>query len=148
MISPELLRRYPAFANITADDLRFISTFSEEFEYEEGHVIFEEREPARYLYVIEKGEVDIFATVGSGKRTTVDTLIAGDLMLLSSVIPPFETRFGSVTRGRVKVIAIKSDMLREFLENNATAGYHVLQRIVEAMSERLDGTRVQLAATA
>ena len=148
MISPELLRRYPAFANITADDLRFISTFSEERNYEEGRVIFEERAPASHLYVIVKGEVDIFSTVGNGKRTTVDSLIAGDLMQLSSVVPPFETRFGAVTRGPTKVIAIRAGMLRDYLENNATAGFHLLQRIVEAMSERLDGTRVQLAATA
>jgi len=148
MISPEALRRHPAFANLTPDDLKSIAAISEEREYEGGCVIFEEREPADHLFMIVKGEVDIFATLGTGRLSIVGTLIAGDLMLLSSVIPPHETRFGSRTRGPTKLIAIRSGPLRDFLEEHPSAGYHLLQRIVEAMSERLDGTRVQLAATA
>ena len=148
MISPEALRRYPVFANLTPDDLKSIAAISEERDYEGDCVIFEEREPADHLFMIVKGEVDIFTTLGTGKIGIVGTLIAGDLMLLSSVIPPHETRFGSRTRGTTKVIAIRSGPLREFLDHNTSAGYHLLQRIVEAMSERLDGTRVQLAATA
>ena len=78
MISPELLRRYPYFADISEDSLRQVAMISEERSAPNGTVIFQEGDVAEGLFIIAEGEVDIQYTLGSGEPRTVDTVVAGE----------------------------------------------------------------------
>ena len=68
MISPEQLRRYPYFADVSEESLKKVAMFSTEEEAPAGKVIFFEGDKADALYILTDGEVDIDYTLGSGEK--------------------------------------------------------------------------------
>lgn len=146
MISPELLRRYPHFAKLEDDVLKKLAMMSEERAFAAEELLFEEGQEAESLYVIVDGSVDLFSVVGSGERRVVDTLVGGDLMSLSAVIAPHRLRFGGVARGPTRVVAVDGERLRGLLSEDHDFGYRVLRTVNHALGQRLESTRIQLAA--
>jgi len=54
MISPELLRRYPFFSQLTDRNLKAIAMISEEYEVKAGSILFEEKQPAESFYFFDR----------------------------------------------------------------------------------------------
>ncbi|MBC7354198.1 MAG: cyclic nucleotide-binding domain-containing protein, partial [Thermogutta sp.] len=113
MVSPEMLRRYPYFAKISEESLKEIAMMAEERSYPAGLQLFSEGDPADYLNIIVEGEVQIQYQLGNGEKRTVDTLVAGDILVWSALIEPYKTTAIGTTSKPTKVIAIKAKPLRE-----------------------------------
>jgi CRP-like cAMP-binding protein len=145
MISPETLRRYPYFADVTEDCLREVAMLSEEVTIAGGTVLFREGDKADRLYILVDGEVDIQYTLGSGELRTVDTLVPGELIMWSALVEPFRSTAVGTTRQDSKMIAIAGDKLRELCEQNHDLGYRMLISLTKLLATRLEGARVQLA---
>ena len=147
MISPELLRRYPYFADISEEALKEVAMISEEITAAAGSTLFCEGDKADDLYILCEGEVDLQYTLGSGELRTVDTLVAGDLILWSALVEPFKsTGTGTVRKERdAKLIAVDGQKLRQLCETNHDLGYRMLISITTLLATRLEGARVQLA---
>ena len=145
MISPELLRRYPYFGAVNDDALKEVAMVSEEINAAAGQQIFAEDDPAENLYLLMEGEVDLQYTLGSGELRTVDTLVAGDLMVWSALVEPFKCTAVGTVRKDAKLIAINGPKLRELWENNLDLGYRMLISVTKLLATRLEGARVQLA---
>lgn len=147
MISPEILRRYPYFAGIKDESLKAVAMISDERTAPAGAVLFREDEPANHLFIVTAGEVDIRYAVGNGEHKSVDTLVGGDLMVWSAVVPPHKTHATAVVRKDVRLVAIDAPKLRALLDQDSLLGYRLMSGIAEALSHRLNGAGVQLAAT-
>ncbi|MGD8813587.1 MAG: cyclic nucleotide-binding domain-containing protein [Anaerolineales bacterium] len=158
MISPEVLRRYPHFAGIAEDCLREVGKISEAREFKAGEEIFTESgsflaearayergEEAQYLLLLTEGQVDVALTLGSGKRVVVGTLVEGDLMALSALIPPFHLSASGIAKEDGKLIQIQAGALRNLLEDNPELGYRLMKGIARGLMARLQDTRVELA---
>jgi CRP/FNR family transcriptional regulator, cyclic AMP receptor protein len=146
MISPEMLRRYPCFAGIKDESLKAVAMISEERSAAAGAVLFLEDQPATHLFIVTEGEVDIRYPVGGAEHKSVDTLVGGDLMVWSAVVPPHKTHSTAVARKPVRLVAIDAPKLRALCEQDTLLGYRLMSSIAEAVSHRLNGVGVQLAA--
>ncbi|OHB77572.1 MAG: hypothetical protein A2W31_01560 [Planctomycetes bacterium RBG_16_64_10] len=146
MISPELLRRYPHFTPIDEESLKQLAMICSERVYEPGQILFEDHEPADYLYVIVKGEVDLHYTLGSGEQRSIDTLVDGDLIVWSALVEPYRTTASGTAVKRTEVLAIEAAPLRDLCEQNTELGYRLMTQVAKALANRLEGARVQLAA--
>ena len=62
MVSPELLRRYPFFGDLTDAQLKSIAMISEEVEVPEVTHLFSEGHSADHLYLLMNGSVDLTFT--------------------------------------------------------------------------------------
>lgn len=147
MVSPEMLRRYPYFAKVSEETLKEIAMLSEERSYPAGLRLFYVGDPADYLNIIVDGEVEIQYELGNGERRTVDTLVAGDILVWSALIEPYRTTAIGTTSKPTKVIAIKAKPLRELCEKDPVVGYQLTREIAKLLANRLESARVQLAAT-
>lgn len=145
MISPELLRRYPYFADVREDNLRQVAMISDEQTIPAGKVFFREGDKAEFMYIITDGEVDIDYTLGSGERRTVDTLVTGELVMWSSLVEPYRSTATGTTRKETKLIAINAEKLRKLCEKDHELGYRLLICMTKLLATRLEGARVQLA---
>lgn len=146
MISPEALRRYAFFAGVQDASLKAVAMISEERTFPAGSTLFRENEPADHLFIVAEGEVDIRYAVGEGESRSVDVLVAGELMLWSALIPPHKTHSTAVARKDTRVIAMEAAGLRKLCEEDALLGLRLMTGIAEAVSNRLHGARLQLAA--
>jgi CRP-like cAMP-binding protein len=145
MISPETLRRYPYFADVSEECLREVAMISEELTVAAGTVLFREGDKADRLYILVDGEVDIQYTLGSGELRTVDTLVPGELIMWSALVEPFRSTAVGTLRQDSKMIAISGDKLRELCEKRHDLGYRMLISLTKLLATRLEGARVQLA---
>lgn len=158
MISPEVFRRYPHFAGIDEACLGEVAKISEEREFKNGETIFEESgsylatariyekgEQATHLMLLTKGKVDIALTLGTGEKAVVGTLVDGDLMALSALIPPYHLSATGVAKQDGKMIQIKAEALRKLCEDNPPLGYRLMQGVAKGIMTRLQDTRVELA---
>jgi CRP-like cAMP-binding protein len=146
MISPEILRRYPYFATLRDESLKDIAMMAEEVTVPAGQRMFGEGEPADFLYIIIRGEVDIQYLLGNGEFRTVDTLVDGDLLVWSSMIEPYRTTgFGTATKP-TQLVKISACKLRDLSQRDPQVGYRLLIQVAKLLAHRLEGARVQLAA--
>ena len=145
MISPELLRRYPYFADVSEESLKEVAMISEEISGAAGETLFKQGDPAELLYVMTEGEIDLQYELGSGELRTVDTLVAGDLAVWSAVVEPYRCTASGTMRKDTKLLAIQGVKLRELMETNHDLGYRLLLSVTKLLATRLEGARVQLA---
>lgn len=145
MISPELLRRYPYFAEVSEEDLKQVAMISEEVSAPAGNVLFTEDDMTDYLYIITAGEIDLQYRLGSGDMRTVDTVVPGDLVVWSALVEPYRCTATGTVRKDARLIAIDAPKLRALCEASRDLGYRMLASVTKLLANRLEGARVQLA---
>lgn len=145
MISPEVLRRYPYFADISEESLKQLAMIAEEKAIPANTVIFNEGDPAEYLSVILQGEVNIQYRLGTGELRTVDTLVAGDLLGWSALIEPYRYTAIATTTKPTQLARLDGPRLRKLCEDDPLLGYKLTTQIAKLLAHRLEGARVQLA---
>ena len=119
---------------------------AEEKSVKAAAVLFREGDPATYLAIIVRGEVNIQYLLGNGELRPVDTLIAGDLLGWSALSRALQIhghlhhdqghRPGAIGC-RQGPCAVRSD---------AQLGYRLASQTAKLLAHRLEGARVQLAA--
>jgi CRP-like cAMP-binding protein len=147
MVSVELLKRYPLFAGLSADQLRQIAGISHEAVYEPGEWIVREGEPADHLYVITGGHVDVCVNLGFRDRRcmNISTITVGDLMGWSALVG--ERRAAS-TRARTTVhaIAISGRGLKRLFQDDMMMRCQFMEQVTRVMHARLRAMQTQFAS--
>lgn len=145
MISPELLRRFPYFAQISDASLKAIAMMAEEKTVPAGTRVFNEGDPANTFNIIARGQVNIQYILGNGEHRTVDTLVAGDILLWSALIEPYYAKSVGTTTEQTQLIAIDAPKLRALCDQDPQVGYRLTMQVAKLLAHRLEGARVQLA---
>lgn len=151
MISPELLKRYPFFASLSEDQLKSLAMIGEELEFEKEKTIVKEGSPADALYLIIEGSADLFFDINDEKTNThrqflVGEITTGDPFGITALLEPY-THISSVrTATPCKVVKLPANPLRELVENDPQFAMVLIKNIALAALERLNNTRIQLAA--
>ena len=152
MISPELLRRYPFFSQLSDANLKAIAMVSEEQEVKAGTLIFEEGQPADFFFFLIDGSIDLSYKVGEGvnpkthKVFQVGEINPEEAFGISALIEPFTINANGTAAKDCRFIAIDAKALRAMLELDNRMGFIFMTRIAKAAMERLAASRVQLAA--
>ena len=146
MVSPELLRRYPYFALISDESLKQIAMWADETVVAPDTRLFNEGDPAKCLYVIVQGEVNIQYQLGNGELRTVDTLVGGDLLVWSALVEPYKTTAVGTTTKETRLLRIDARQLLALCDKDPQVGYRLMLEVAKLLANRLEGARVQLAA--
>ena len=152
MISPELLRRYPFFGNLSDAQLKSIAMIAEEVSWEKGVTVVEECEPADYFFLLLEGDVDLYYRSEDklNPKTRKDFLVgeinAGEIFAISGLIEPYIYTATARAAKISTVVRIDAIVLREQMGKKCEMGYTLMRKIAKAAMERLEYTRVQLAA--
>ena len=152
MISPELLRRYPFFSFLTPDALREVAMITDELTVDDGAILFEMGAKAEALYFLIAGSVELHFVVMDEhepdlrKDFLVGTISPGEIFGISSVIEPYALTATAVTVEPSRLLQITAVALRQLLEQDQALAIRFLQKVNKATMERLQKTRVELAA--
>jgi CRP/FNR family cyclic AMP-dependent transcriptional regulator len=145
MVSIEVLRSFPYFAGVGADSLKAVAAAAEERPFKPGEPLFREGDPARALYILREGQIDIVYQLHEGEGHVVDTVVAGDLIGWSSLVDPYRCTATAVPRGSGRAVQIGAVAIRDLCERDHTLGYQLLKELAATLSRRLQGALVQLA---
>ena len=152
MISPELLRRYPFFAFLDETQLKAVAMLSEEVEAAPEAEVFVAEQPADALYLLVEGGVDLNYKVIDredpriAKEFFINELNPGDIFGLSALLEPFQYTMTAKVTSPSKMLCINAAGLRALSELDVKLQAGLMKAIAKATMERLQDTRVQLAA--
>jgi len=152
MISPELLRRYPFFAGLNDAQIKALAMIADEVSYPAGTVILEERQDANWFFLLIDGGIDLSYKSEesyhpkSSKIFQVGEINPGEIFGLSALIEPFRYSATAVAAQTSQMIKFDGKSLRTFSDLDCSLGYHLMLQVAKATLERLNYTRVLLAA--
>ena len=152
MISPEILRRYPFFGLLDANQLRAVAMITDESDFKPGDTLLEENKPCSALYVLKEGSVDLYYTIkeeykpGQVKEFSVGEINPGEAFGISALIEPYLSTTLARASSDGCLIKIDAAALRALCEVDQRLAYCMMRQIAKVAMERLAHTRVQLAA--
>lgn len=146
MVSIEVLRSFPYFAGVSPETLKAVAEATEERTFLPGQPLFREGDPARALYILRAGEVDIVYQHHVDEGRVVDTVVAGDLIGWSALVEPYRCTATAVPRASGRAVCIDAAGIRKLCERDHMLGYRLLKEVAGMLSRRLQGALVQLAA--
>lgn len=152
MISPELLRRYKFFGPLNESQLKAIAMNSQEESYASGTIIFEEGQKANDLYLLIDGSMELYFSIEPESKSEarkdfhVGDINPGEIFGISALIEPYTLTLSTRTRSPSRVIRIKAEALRSLCYEDSKMGCVFLKQVSKAAMERLNATRIQLAA--
>jgi CRP-like cAMP-binding protein len=152
MISPELLRRYPFFGFLTEQCLKTLAMHAEEEKFDHGSVIIEEGQEATALYFLMEGGVELlYNRAGSAKDEGQKEFHVGDInpgepFGISALIEPYVYTATVKATQNSRAIRIDASAIKELCMVQPEFAFNLMKKIASAAIERLNATRIQLAA--
>lgn len=150
MVSPELLRRYPFFSGLSAEQITALAKAADEITLEDGSCLFREGEALHSLYLVIEGRVAVtmdLPELGSRaaiqlpdspmRETVVSTISAGAVVAWSALVPPYIATSGARTDGACRLLTLDCRDLRESFAQDAHFGYMMLIKVAQAARDRI-----------
>lgn len=146
MVSPELLRRYPLFAELSSEQLHKLCQICDEQEYQAEQIIFEAGESANHLCFVLDGKVDLLVEFPDGYQRAWMDVTSGFLLCWSSVIEPYRYSFSARAATPLRMLKIDGPQLRQQMAEDHDLGFVLMTHIAKAIAERLRATRIMLVS--
>ena len=147
MVSIEVLRSLPYFAGVSPDTLRAVAEFTQEREFKAGEALAREGDVARWLCILRAGQVDVIYRSQAHGGSIVDTVVPGELLGWSALLPPHKITATIEGRENGRYVAIDAEGLRKLCEKDHTLGFGLMTWVAQEIRNRLQGVSVQLATT-
>ena len=152
MIAPELLRRYPFFSFLKPAQLKKIAQIAKEETYERSAILFKENEPADTFFILLKGSIELYFTVEVEyhpelrKELKFRVIYPGESFGISAFIQPHVLTSSARATEPSRVIKIEAAPVLEMSQEDEKLAYELIYRVAKAAMDRLNATRLQLAA--
>ena len=147
MVPIEILRSLPYFAGVSGESLKALAAIAEDHEFKAGETLWREGEPVHWLYIVRQGQIDIIYHFQSGKECIVDTVVAGELSGWSAVVEPYRHTATCIAREAGRVLCFQAVGVRQLCDKDSLLGYRLMIQVARTLSSRLQGARLQLAAS-
>ena len=138
------LESVPLFRDLDSDILRMLQPLFEHYACPADTKIFEQGEPAEYLYLILEGTVEIRFKPYDGPPIVITSLTKGSIFGWSAVIGNAAYTSGAVCKDDCKAIRMSGQDLHRFCLQEPEAGYVVLELFADAVSSRWKNAKEQI----
>jgi len=130
------------FATLPPKHIDKVARLGSEVHFEKEEIIFREDDESDLFFVILSGRVALEARPG-GREFRIQTLLPGDEMGWSAMLHR-KRQFQARALEPVRALAFEAQRLREALDTNPYFARAFLERLLNVVAERLQGTRLQL----
>ena len=139
-----VLDRCPFFEQFQPKHLDKLMTLGSPVHFREGDILFQEGNDAPQFYVLLSGRVALEANFG-GRQVRIDTLFGGDELGWSAVLER-QKQFQARALDSVEALVFEVSRMHDAFDGNPYFGRAFLERLLMVVAERLQNTRLQLAA--
>jgi CRP-like cAMP-binding protein len=139
-----VLDRCPFFGQFQPKHLEKLMTLGAQVHFTEGDILFREGDETPQFYVLLSGRVALEASFG-GRQVRIDTLFAGDELGWSAVLKR-KKQFQARALEAVEALVFEVSAMHDAFDGNPYFGRAFLERLLTVVAERLQNTRLQLAA--
>ena len=138
------LESVPLFKSVDDDILLLLEPLFEPYAFPAGTVIFEQGEPAHYLYLILEGSVEVHYKPYDGPPITVTNVIEGNIFGWSAAVGNKAYTSGAVCKDDCQTIRISSRDLQGLCAEEPEASRIILNLLAESVSSRWADAKNQI----
>ena len=135
---------HPFFAGLEEGFLGLVCGCARNAVFQAGDYLFHEGAPADQFYLLRHGRVGLEITVPGRSAVTFQTLVAGEIVGVSWLFPPYRWTYDARALELTRAIALDAACLRGKCEQDHELGYDLMKRFVPVVVERLHATRMQI----
>jgi CRP-like cAMP-binding protein len=140
----ELLGQTTVFNSMSRAHLELIAGCAQNRSFEDGGYLMREGDPADSFYVIRRGKVGMEVFVPERGGVMIETIVGGDLLGWSWLLPPYRCHLDARALGPVHTIHFDAVCLRHKADEDPVLGYELMRRFIPVIVERLQATRVRM----
>lgn len=141
-----LFKEIPIFSTLSSQSLnRLFEKFKEQV-FSQGEIIFEEEAGGDSMMILASGEVRITYLIGPGEEEALIILKKGDLLGEMAMLESQPRSATAIAHTPVILLEISRQDFLGFLENDPSAGVHILLHLSRMLSARLRETDLKLRA--
>jgi CRP-like cAMP-binding protein len=139
----KVLEKHPFTEELQPEHLDLLSEFGNEACFEKGSIIFREGDECHEFFLIVSGRVAV-EIEAPGHTVRVQTLTAGDELGWSAILMGRGKYFQARALERSMAVSFDGPVLMEACRKDKSFGFALMYRMLGVVSERLQGTRLQL----
>ena len=149
MITSEMLAEFDLFKGVAKEILDEIAGICETIKAEKDSFVFREGDKADKLHLLLSGSIALRVKLTSRPDSvTVSFLnIPHQTLGWSGVVSPNHYTASAYCEEDTELVAIPSDKFMQILDQNPDAGYKIMLRITQVISDRLRNSRQALLKT-
>jgi CRP-like cAMP-binding protein len=136
-----LIEQQPFFKGLSGPHLQLLADSAMATQFEAGHWIFRQGDPANRFYLILEGKVLIESEVKERGMIPIRTLGPGDDLGWAWLFPPHYMHFNACAVDPTRAIFFYGTRLRAQCEENHELGYQVMRRVAEVVVQNLNATQ-------
>lgn len=140
----DTLPRIPLFDNLNAKQSSILMSAFESHTCSSGTVIFEQGDPAQYLYLILRGRAIISYKPYDGPRITLTHIKEGDVFGWSAVVGGKKYSSSVVSETELESIRIERQHLRDLVAKYPDTGRVLIDRLALNVSPRWQNAHQQI----
>lgn len=134
----------PLFEGFSPEELELLDPIFIPYECFSGTVLFEQGEPAEYLYLVISGEVVIRYNPEDGDPLNIARVRPGGLVGWSAVIGRKLYTSSAYCEGHTQLLRLSSENLQLLCERYPETGLQLLDRLARVVADRLERTHPQV----
>jgi CRP-like cAMP-binding protein len=139
-----VLAEHPFLKGLDPKHLHLIVGCASNVRFNAGEFIFREGEEANEFYILRHGKVALEVFSPERGPIIIDTLVEGEVLGWSWLIPPYIWHFDARAVELTRAIALDGKCLRTKCEEDHDLGYELLKRFAHIIEQRLQATRLRL----
>lgn len=139
-----ILSEHPVLQGLSPAHIDLIVGCASNVRFTPGEFIFRAGQEANNFYIVRSGTVSVETFAPQRGAITIETVVDGELLGWSWLIPPYEWHFDARALNVTRAIALDARCLRAKCDADPGLGYELLKRFSRIMEQRLEATRLQL----
>lgn len=140
----ELIGKHPIYRDLAPDHVDLLASVATLKKFDPDDFLTRAGTEACCQYLILKGTISVEFHAPPQGALAVQTLEAGDTLGFSWFVPPFRSQFDCRVQEPAECVVLDGKKLRVLCEEQPEFGYAITKRLMQALSKRLDATRLQL----
>ena len=140
-----VLSRVPAFADLSARELRGVAAIVHKREYKAGEPVFYQGDPGLGMYIIREGEVSICIAEGDGEDKELAVLSDGDFFGELALLDESPRSATAICKTDCSLVGFFRTDLFEMIEQKTDLGLKIVLRLAEILAVRLRKTDKELS---
>ena len=146
MVTPEMLSEFDLFKGVSNDTLKEVASISQTVRVAKGEHVFKEGEQADKLHLLISGSIALRVNLTSRPDFVTVSYIHLPHQTLgwSGVVSPNHYTASAYCEEDTELLVIPSDKFMKILQDDADAGFRIMLRITQIISDRLRNSRQAL----
>ncbi|HSG43230.1 MAG TPA: cyclic nucleotide-binding domain-containing protein [Anaerolineales bacterium] len=149
MITSEMLAEFDLFKEVSKEALTEIAGICETIKAEKDSIVFREGEQADRMLLLLSGSIALRVNLTSRPDSVTVSFLNSPHKILgwSGVVSPNHYTASAYCEEDAELIALPSEKLMSILDRHPEAGYKIMLRITQVISDRLRNSRQALLKT-